>query len=333
VNWRNAKGGSGQRRELRSDRVVARAWPSFAREYTLAEMTSTQATKASGSRAIRSLARNVAFLLSLSVVGGASCRSAPSSDWDDLFESRPPVHLSGDPLRLVETVTDSKASVGRTSRLVSERDYSISLSALRDGRFTTAAIAEQAAVLAAYGPDLGGTFPQPQVVGDTPYWDKGIPFQQYAASGAGRTFVASNLFYPILVYDGSGVLIDSLNQRPRSWRDARRPSSGEFANVGVGADHRRRARDEYLHSLTVITGLALIADSVLLVNHGTSAREVSGRLEALPTTVDVYVHGTRVASDLPSPGEILAYSRTSVFFLARQASESALREYVWRNRD
>ena len=82
----------------------------------------------------------------------------------------------------------------------------------------------------------------------------------------------------------------------------------------------------------MITGMAAIADSVLIVNHGVYRREQDGVLHVEPSTVDVYVKGERIASDLPSPGAVVAFSPNSVFVLAAGSSrrEPMLVEYEWR---
>lgn len=166
---------------------------------------------------------------------------------------------------------------------------------------------------------LARSYPTPPEIHEAPYWGKGIPYATRTVRSGDRVFVATSLLYPIVAYDEAGAPGDSIVDPPRSWREPRVPRSGEFANVGEGAAERARARDEYVRDLTVITGLAAVADSVLVVSHGTYAPGEDGVLEARSAVCDIRIRGARVASDLPCPGEIVAWGHSSVFFWRRPA--------------
>lgn len=83
----------------------------------------------------------------------------------------------------------------------------------------------------------------------------------------------------------------------------------------------------------MISALAVLSDSVLVVTHGRI--EPGGSTYRTTTThVDIYLSGRLLAVDLPAPGELVAYSNTSLFFLQRSARSlgGRLSEYVWRPR-
>lgn len=274
------------------------------------------------------LTRRVLLFLSVAVICLASC-DGPSrpATWGDLFETRIPIRLSADELG----VPSSAGAPGRwpTSSRRDSGGLLLQRIAVSKLRSEEGASSSEMAVLASSGRALATAFPKPEIVDETPYWGKGIPFFRVAASNGIQTFVASNLFYPIEIYDASGRLSDSLTQPPPSWKQAHRPRMGQFANVGEGAHERVLARERYLRDATMIIGLAVVSDSVLIVNHGSEAQEIDGELSITPTVTDVYVNGRKVATDLPSPGEILAYSRNSVFFLVRDSGQREVTEYVW----
>ena len=185
----------------------------------------------------------------------------------------------------------------------------------------------------------------PRAITATPYWTSFLRLS--GAQSRGSAFAAVNLLYPIYIFGGDGTLIDSISSPPASWRQARRPARGEFS-----ADQPERIAD-YLRSFTVITGLAAIADSVLIVGHGeyraddgergrwkwdgrvdrTATHRAHG-LADITTVVDVYVEGRRVIADHPAPGEIFGNSTETVFFLRRDSTGAGwqIREYGMRGR-
>jgi hypothetical protein len=77
--------------------------------------------------------------------------------------------------------------------------------------------------------------------------------------------------------------------------------------------------------------LAVLADSVLVVNHGVMRPGRTGYGSIDHTSFDVYVSRSRVLMDVPSPGAIVAYSRGSVFFAMRENGEWEVLEYAWRS--
>jgi hypothetical protein len=167
------------------------------------------------------------------------------------------------------------------------------------------------------------TAPVPLASLDPPYWAS--IFRRVAATGGGLTFVALSGVYPIHVHDLDGMVLDSLTSPPPSWQQARAPAVGEFHDRDV-------AWREYLRSFTVIAALAVIQDSVLAVSHGRFLGDVARPYRIKSTAVDLYAGGRRIAVDLPSPGDLVAYSTTSLFFLreSRLSAGHELQEYRWR---
>lgn len=174
----------------------------------------------------------------------------------------------------------------------------------------------------------------PREVMDTPYW---VSWARTVGAPSGDLiFAATSLLYPVRVYSADGTLLDSLGVPPASWRQARRPDLGEFP------PERDSDAAAHLQTFTMITGMAALADSVLIVAHGeyrADARSFPataiGReygLSLVTSMLDVYVMGTRVISDEPAPGAILGYSRDAVLFLKSNSPHLGWKviEYRWR---
>lgn len=156
----------------------------------------------------------------------------------------------------------------------------------------------------------------PSELFEIPYWTSLV--RLLGAVGGNYVLTATNLTYPIRVYDLEGVLRDSLTTPPPSWVQARHPALGEFA------PEETEPLREYQQSHTVITGLAAVSEDVFLIAHG--RLEVDHRiarpegLVARTLWIDVYEDGRRVVADHPSPGEILAYGQNVVLFLRWKAT-------------
>jgi hypothetical protein len=204
----------------------------------------------------------------------------------------------------------------------------VPLAALRSGRIDSAFPGTSSRAFATTivsGEHLAmGMSPHPSIVLETPYWPS--IFARLGATDGGTVFVATNLLYRIFIYDEAGRLLDSLWDPPPSWQQARRPSGGEFP------PSRRTEWHAYLGSFTVLQALAVISDSVLVASYGRLVSRDEPRYLTVPTTVDVYVGHRRIATDLPSPGELAAYSSASLFFLRRvgPGGRATLTEYRWR---
>lgn len=160
---------------------------------------------------------------------------------------------------------------------------------------------------------------------DTPYWTS--LFSAVSATGGGRVYESVNLSYPIRVYGCDAEQMLGAIGAPPHWRQAERPKLGEFA-----PENREKWYD-YLRSFTIITGLAAVADTVLVVNHGVFTPSEENPRHVQNTHLDVYVNGRRVLTGLPSPGEIVAYSQQSIFFAQSSAKQVPFEiiEYTWRH--
>jgi hypothetical protein len=257
------------------------------------------------------------------------CHDPPAPTWADLFEIRDTVVLSS--AFAARLAVDN----GLTSRLrlTGHLSAHVSATALRAGRLEPVRTGDESAILSGLAPfseRLGASLlPKPRALEEVPYWVS-LPYEQVTAQGGGRIVVASNLFYPIFIFDHGQRLVDSLVVPPASWQALRRTRMGEFSNDARGDSAFAR----FLESFSMILGMAVVGDSVLVVNHAKYRREADGMLHVRPTFSDVYVNGMRVATDLPSPGDILAYSHGSIFFLAGGPPGPQWRivEHRWRNR-
>jgi len=272
--------------------------------------------------------------LALSAVVLATCSTEPRRlrTWTDVFDIRDTVALSASFARLLEADTVRYGTRGQISRwyLAEPASPYVSVSALRVGRLEPfPGERDQRAILSGLAPfsqRLGASLlRKPRIVEEVPYWVS-LPYSQVAAQGGGRIFVASNLFYPIFLFDHEQRLVDSL-VTPPSWRGIRRTERGEFPDDPRGDSAFAR----FLESFSMIVDMAVVADSVLVVNHGQYRRGDDDILRIGAMFSDVYVNGTRVATDLPSPGRILAYSHGSIFFLSGPPeSRWRLIEHRWR---
>lgn len=162
----------------------------------------------------------------------------------------------------------------------------------------------------------------PRNIGETPYWTSW--HKVYGAVAGSTVFHAVNLVYLIRVYGPGGVLVDSIDVAPESWRQAPRPAQGEFVIAGGrGLEQDREAMCAYLEDATFITGMAAVSDSVLAVAHGRySVADIADpgcvggpwSMETTSEWVNVFVNGVNVVRDAPAPGEILGYGNGRIVF-------------------
>ena len=255
----------------------------------------------------------------------SSCEGPRSVSWSDLFDVRSAVSLTG-------------AGVAALTGYINEPEgYSppgalglVSVSSLRSGNPESVRARRDGssgfARTTVSGRNLARSVaPFPPHVLETPYWTSAM--RQVGAMGGDWIFVATNLVYPIFIHGSDGLLVDSVGQPPPSWRQARRPVTGEFP------PSRRAEWHDYLRGITVISALAVMSDSVLVVTHGRI--EPEGYTHRTTTThADIYLSGRLLAVDLPAPGELVAYSNTSLFFLQSTGRSlgGQISEYVWRPR-
>lgn len=167
----------------------------------------------------------------------------------------------------------------------------------------------------------------PRSIGETPYWTSW--HKVYGAVAGSTVFHAVNFEYLIRVYGPGGVLVDSIDVAPESWRQAPRPRASEFVVAGgQGLGQDREAMCAYLEDATFITGMAAVSDSVLAVVHGRySAPDIADpgcvggpwSMETTSEYVNVFINGVNVVRDAPVPGEILGYGSGRIVFVRHAA--------------
>lgn len=256
----------------------------------------------------------------------AGCSGAPSSSGaavlTDLFDAGTPSTISDTVLTsLTARVTDEDADrlgprMGYVPLRILRASVDDSTQGTTDGFALTTVSGERLA---------DAVSPVPSVILETPYWP-GI-FRRLGARGNDRVFVATNLLYRIYEYGGQGQQLDSIWAPPPSWRQARQPSFGEFP------PSRAEAWSSYLDSISVLKALAVVADSVLVASVGPYPEARNSGAADPRELVQVYVGRERVGTDLEAPGELIAYSGSSLFFLSRSAEPdgSTVTEYTWRS--
>lgn len=108
---------------------------------------------------------------------------------------------------------------------------------------------------------FGASFdPRSELVLTVPYWN--ATWTTLIAAGASHVYVVDNMVYPIRQYSSKNLqLIDTIGSAPPSWRQARRPSRGEFAGSGMVS------AEEWKRSFTTIDRLAIVRDEWLIVTH------------------------------------------------------------------
>ncbi len=140
------------------------------------------------------------------------------------------------------------------------------------------------------------------VIPDAPYW--GSVATESVAATRESAYVSFSLAYPITRIDLGEDSSSSVGMPPASWRQATRPVAGFFS-----ADRRQRLA-EWLPTFTIISGLHVLSDRCLIVEHGVMGRRTDGQFGNLfipePVSFDVYDgDGTKLLEDLPLAGDIV----------------------------
>lgn len=143
-------------------------------------------------------------------------------------------------------------------------------------------------------------------IAETPYW-LSIAVDHLAAGPRGLV-VANSLVYPLRYYESTTAPGRPFGRPPPSWSAASRPKAGEFTG-GVGAGRRKLA--DYLNTFTVVAGVHILEDSLILVSHGRYRAEPTMPLPELfrihPYAFDLYdLAGRKLAEDVPLRGTIVA---------------------------
>lgn len=237
--------------------------------------------------------------------------------WEDFFQSRGSVDLPASEVSEFVSIAAETPWIG---------DRGISMAGLRRGEMEWArgGNAGDPARLVAADRRTAEECPLDDRVLDTPFW--GSLATRLAAAGPGWRACATSLFYELGIVNSGGVPVDSIVEPPPSWTPARPPVQGEF---GTQEDD---ALDRYLSSFSILTSLASVADSVLLVFRGEWSRLPDGNLLRTTRMADVYANGRRLAWDLEAPGELFAYSRSSLFFVAHAGESDTVTEFAWQPR-
>ncbi|MCE2398479.1 MAG: hypothetical protein J4F34_05455 [Gemmatimonadetes bacterium] len=251
----------------------------------------------------------------------AGC-SQPVEDagWLDYFDPVDSLHVADSVLvRLLPARDSSPNGLWRVPGLGSQGW----LRSPADGRRTAEAVMER-----------------PPDVDRVPYWPSWALV--VGARAGGTVYGAMDFVYVIRAYGADGSWADSIFTAPPSWRQARRPEPGEFANA---TDAEVRA---YFNTFDVITGLAAVSERVLIVAHGRFVyvadhrpnalgrvvgwRTASRATYAISEYVNVYVGGIGVVTDAPAPGEIFGYGPGRVVFGKRGGDRTGyiLTEFAWQ---
>lgn len=244
----------------------------------------------------------------------------PVRSLDDLFDAASYVRVDDGLLRtLTNRVSEQEAEkLGRTPGL-------IPISKLRsDAASRPTGTGQGFAHTVVAGEHLAASVaPIPREVLETPYWPS--IFRRVGAVADERTYVATNLFYRVYTFIGGAGPVDSIVASPPSWHAPRSPREGEFP------PERKAEWFSYLDSLMVVDGLAAICDSVLVVSTGRFREAAASAPSKAPHLLHVYMNGQPRGLDLPSPGDLVAYSNSSLFLLVTDGRPgSRLVEYVWR---
>lgn len=152
--------------------------------------------------------------------------------------------------------------------------------------------------------------PTPGTMERFPYWDS---FASVLVSATPEVVLtAYSLRYPIYVYTRSGALLDSLTSAPRSFRTAPVLARGAFA----GPDGSRR-REKWLASFDIMSSLAIVNDSLLVVVHGVLRRTATSRVVSEDQRLDVYHLRSRskLAEDIPLPDGVRVLSGGHALYL------------------
>lgn len=134
---------------------------------------------------------------------------------------------------------------------------------------------------------------------DVPYWS--ATAGRILAVSRAHVVAGGNLLYPLVHYDATGALRDSIGRPPPAWRPVPRPERGQF----MGPDRFRRF-ERWRRTFATIASAAIYRDSLLVVTHERLDPDVLA-YEEVSYTADVYrLNGEKVWVAVPLPGPLLA---------------------------
>lgn len=126
-------------------------------------------------------------------------------------------------------------------------------------------------------------------------------FDDHAAVADGRVLVNTSFSPRVRVHDASGDSVRSFGRAPPSW-DPPGPLGGDGAGVETEAEVR-----SWLRGGTVVAGLAVVADSLVVVQYGRFEPTPEQDARLVPATVDVYrLDGAKLFEEVPLDEPILA---------------------------
>lgn len=124
----------------------------------------------------------------------------------------------------------------------------------------------------------------------------------HQAVAGGRVLVNTSFSPRIRVYDTEGDSVRTFGEPPPSWTGAEPPSPGE---VEGGSDEEQMRR--WLTSFTIVTSLATVGDSLVVVQHGRHDPTPEQAYRVRHEWIDVYrLDGTKLYEEIPLEESIVA---------------------------
>lgn len=159
--------------------------------------------------------------------------------------------------------------------------------------------AESVRIYTPAGKPLETFHPEREEYARVPYW--GSASRRLMAVSPSRVVAGGSLLYPFPVYGPDGTLRDSIGTPPGSWEPAPRPERGEF----IGPDQMKQF-EKWRRTFTMVDGLAIYRDSLLVVTHKELDPDVLAYEEAT-YRADVYrlATGRKLMEDVVLPGRPL----------------------------
>jgi len=139
----------------------------------------------------------------------------------------------------------------------------------------------------------------PPEITTEPYWGSVAWF--FATTSPAHAYVASSLVYPIRVLDHEGSVQAEISEPPASFQPVPRLEPGALGAAAVGGS--RSPLVDWLDSFTVIAGLHVLQDSLLVVVRGRLASRPPEMFRMIQERFDLYdvERNHRVAEDVVLP--------------------------------
>jgi len=153
-----------------------------------------------------------------------------------------------------------------------------------------------------------------------PFWEAATDLLM--AAGRAEVIVGYNLRYPLLRYDASGQLVDSVGVPPASWIPPPPSAPDE--------PHNTETLEKWLRTFTTIREIAVYRDAFLLISH---QRLDPDNLEyrSGTYTADVYeLGGEKIVEDVRLPGRLLTAGQFVYILLDREPDRTFIGAYTLR---